>query len=202
MDPTRASRERLAILAEEMGEALQVIGKILRHGWESTNPDGNPEITNRVLLEFEMGDVLAAMRLLTAAGDMRADFVVMREVSKLRKMQRNEAYLRLQPRELLDQIILPPATAEAQKQDWIVEPGLPTGDRSHVERVFRQPVGLPGAGKIIAEMHRFFWKTGSKLADLDSRRLKMDFGSPGPNGGWLETRYRRGGPGEPFERVD
>ena len=28
-----AEVERLAILAEEMGEAIQVIGKVLRHGY-------------------------------------------------------------------------------------------------------------------------------------------------------------------------
>jgi hypothetical protein len=43
-----AQAERLAILAEECGEIVQVIGKILRHGFESTHPEGGP--TNRQLL--------------------------------------------------------------------------------------------------------------------------------------------------------
>ena len=32
--------ERLALLTEEMGEALQVIGKIQRHGYQAIGPDG------------------------------------------------------------------------------------------------------------------------------------------------------------------
>lgn len=55
--------ERLAIALEEMGEATQIIGKILRHGYESTNR-GRMRTTNRRLLEKELGDVLAAIDLL------------------------------------------------------------------------------------------------------------------------------------------
>ena len=53
---TPAEAERLAVLAEEMGEAIQAIGKVLRHGYESTHPYGGP--TNRTTLEREIGDVL------------------------------------------------------------------------------------------------------------------------------------------------
>lgn len=41
-----AQVELLALLAEEMGEAIQAIGKVLRHGYESYHPvteDGNRE---------------------------------------------------------------------------------------------------------------------------------------------------------------
>lgn len=57
-----AEAERLALLAEECGEVIQVIGKILRHGYESRHPDGGP--TNRQLLEKELGDVFAACDLM------------------------------------------------------------------------------------------------------------------------------------------
>lgn len=60
--------ERLALLLEELGEAQQAIGKILRHGYGSRHPDGGP--TNREALEREMGDVLAALDLLVAAEDL------------------------------------------------------------------------------------------------------------------------------------
>jgi hypothetical protein len=46
---TPAEAERLALLLEELGEAQQIIGKILRHGYESYHPD-DPETTNRTLL--------------------------------------------------------------------------------------------------------------------------------------------------------
>ena len=61
-----AETERLALLAEEMGEAIQIIGKILRHGYESHNPtikvpEDELPMTNRQLLEKELGDVCCAI---------------------------------------------------------------------------------------------------------------------------------------------
>jgi len=67
-DLTPAEAERLALLLEEMGEAQQIIGKILRHGYESTHPRG--DTTNRRLLENELGDVRHAMIRLCDAGDL------------------------------------------------------------------------------------------------------------------------------------
>ncbi len=65
---TPAEAERLALLAEEMGEAQQAIGKILRHGYESRHPNGGP--TNRRTLEIELGDVRHAMIRLCDSGDL------------------------------------------------------------------------------------------------------------------------------------
>lgn len=65
--------ERLALLAEECGEVIQVIGKILRHGYESRHPNGGP--TNRELLEKELGDVDAAIRMMFDADDIIPDHV-------------------------------------------------------------------------------------------------------------------------------
>lgn len=62
--------ERLAILAEECGEVVQVIGKILRHGPYSRHPANLDGPTNIALLERELGDVQAALHLLTEAGDV------------------------------------------------------------------------------------------------------------------------------------
>jgi len=63
-----AEIERLALLAEEMGEAIQIIGKILRHGYESTHPNG--EDTNHTLLENELGHVRFAMIYMCEKGDL------------------------------------------------------------------------------------------------------------------------------------
>lgn len=62
---TPQEAEALALLAEECGEVVQAIGKILRHGLESKHPIGGP--TNRQSLETELGNVLAAMRLAAVA---------------------------------------------------------------------------------------------------------------------------------------
>lgn len=67
-----AEHERLAILSEELGEAQQAIGKILRHGYESSNPDVAPKnrVSNRVMLEKELGDVAFAIAFLGEASDV------------------------------------------------------------------------------------------------------------------------------------
>src|ERR1700676_3178425 len=67
---TDAEIERLAILFEEMGEAQQAIGKILRHGYESYNPDDNSSRTNRRELEREIGHVAEAVRMMCDVRDI------------------------------------------------------------------------------------------------------------------------------------
>jgi len=56
-DLTDAQLERLAILSEEMGEAQQVVGKILRHGYESLHPSYPMGPNNRERLEEELSHV-------------------------------------------------------------------------------------------------------------------------------------------------
>lgn len=65
-----AQLERLALLAEEMGEALQIVGKIQRHGYESKNPMEPSGLANASLLEIELGHVLHAIDLLCSKGDV------------------------------------------------------------------------------------------------------------------------------------
>ncbi len=60
---TPAEAERLSLLLEECGEVIQVIGKIQRHGYDSAHPD-RPDVSNKALLAFEVGHVLAAMDML------------------------------------------------------------------------------------------------------------------------------------------
>lgn len=62
-DLTPEMIEGLAILAEECGEVVQMIGKILRHGLMNAHPDGVTGI-NKDRLESELGDILAAITLL------------------------------------------------------------------------------------------------------------------------------------------
>lgn len=79
--------ERLAILIEECGEVTQAACKILRHGYESTNPkahtpaDQDPE-TNREGLQRELGDLLHALNRLTTAGDLNRRDIDVRAASK------------------------------------------------------------------------------------------------------------------------
>jgi NTP pyrophosphatase (non-canonical NTP hydrolase) len=83
-----AELERLAILSEEMGEAQQAIGKIIRHGYESFDPTKSEEMfietegTNRRWLEKELGDVRWAIGLLCAAGDVEHGNILKRRDQK------------------------------------------------------------------------------------------------------------------------
>ena len=91
-----AELERLAFLAEEMGEALQCIGKIQRHGYESYNPVVDTGMTNRRELERELGDVHAAIQLLTGIGDICGNNMLARKAAKLKNVQR---WMHHQPKE-------------------------------------------------------------------------------------------------------
>lgn len=62
-----AQIERLAMLAEECGEVIQVIGKIMRHGYLSYHPD-NPRDTNRDMLGRELTDLYAVAASLCRDG--------------------------------------------------------------------------------------------------------------------------------------
>lgn len=96
---TPAEAERLALLAEECGEVMQAIGKVLRHGFESTHPDGGP--TNREALERECGDVYHAISRLIGAHDIdgngmtqRADDKAKSVISYLHHQVRNDELLK------------------------------------------------------------------------------------------------------------
>jgi NTP pyrophosphatase (non-canonical NTP hydrolase) len=68
-----AETERLAILAEECAEVIQVVGKILRHGYESSHPRRPEQGTNREHLEEELGNVGVIMTMMVDAKDVDAD---------------------------------------------------------------------------------------------------------------------------------
>jgi NTP pyrophosphatase (non-canonical NTP hydrolase) len=65
---TNAEAERLYLLLEEMAEVQQLIGKILRHGYESRWPLEGP--TNRERLEQEIADVLVIVEMLLQNEDL------------------------------------------------------------------------------------------------------------------------------------
>jgi NTP pyrophosphatase (non-canonical NTP hydrolase) len=70
---SEAQAELLAWLSEELGEAIQAIGKINRHGYESYNPFVEAGLSNRVHLEKELGHVFLVIQRLCAAKDLDFD---------------------------------------------------------------------------------------------------------------------------------
>lgn len=89
-----AEVERLALLAEEMGEAIQVVGKVLRHGYESHNPNDPERKTNRKLLMHELGDVRHSVDRMCDADDVSKQIIGVRAHLK---GQRVKQYLHHQP---------------------------------------------------------------------------------------------------------
>lgn len=61
--------ERLEMLAEEAGEVVQAVTKILRHGYESYHPQA-PAASNRKMLNTELGDLIAVHVLMMTEGDL------------------------------------------------------------------------------------------------------------------------------------
>lgn len=74
---TPAQAERLAMLAEECGEVIQAVGKILRHGYDNYHPEQEkdpPELryTNRQMLHDEVTDLVAVVSILEGNKDLPA----------------------------------------------------------------------------------------------------------------------------------
>lgn len=86
-DLTDAQAERLAILLEELGEAQQAIGKILRHGYHSWDPTIVATGTNVNDLEKELGDVCFAIDLLCDSGDLNRQALEIRNYDKAEKIK-------------------------------------------------------------------------------------------------------------------
>lgn len=66
---TPAETERLAMLAEECSEVIQMVGKILRHGYGSHHPN-DPGINNRRMLHSEITDLFAVVTMMADARDI------------------------------------------------------------------------------------------------------------------------------------
>lgn len=84
---TEAQRYGLGLLAEEMGEAIQIIGKWLRFG-EGRGPERAPYFGQnaREMLPLELGDVLAAIDYASLAGIADARIVTKQAGRKLEKL--------------------------------------------------------------------------------------------------------------------
>jgi len=71
---TPAEAERLAMLAEEAGEIVQIVGKVLRHGYESKHPDNLDGPNNRTMLKKEVDDLCAIWMQMARCGDVSHGF--------------------------------------------------------------------------------------------------------------------------------
>lgn len=98
---TAEEHERLVLLNEECAEVQKAISKILRHGYESTNPTIQNGPTNRSTLEDEIGDVLFCIDFLTDRGDLKRRRISSRRLQKERNVK---PYLHHQKSQIKDNI--------------------------------------------------------------------------------------------------
>ena len=82
-----ADAELLALLSEECGEVIQIIGKILRHGYESCNPLRPEDGQNFQLLEKELGHIQSAISLLQDSEAVRGYYVGLQCANKLKSVK-------------------------------------------------------------------------------------------------------------------
>lgn len=85
---TPAEAELLAILAEECGEVVQRIGKILRHGYDDWSPYDTTATRNRTYLANEIGDVRATVARMVDAGDIDPRIIEIAASTKHAKLKR------------------------------------------------------------------------------------------------------------------
>jgi len=82
---TPAEHERLAMLAEEAAEVVQIVGKILRHGYESKHPDNMNGPTNRHMLENEIADFYAIAGVMEDLKDVTVEGEAVRQAIKKKR---------------------------------------------------------------------------------------------------------------------
>jgi NTP pyrophosphatase (non-canonical NTP hydrolase) len=83
---TPAEAERLYFVAEECGEVVHVIMKVLRHGYEDGPPGGSE--TNREALAREAGDLRCVLNLLMRHDDIDGESVSQAETEKLQRLHK------------------------------------------------------------------------------------------------------------------
>lgn len=88
-----AEAERLAILAEECGEVIQLVGKILRHGYENVWPATKEGKTNRERLQIELGDIMAILKVMRERADVDQDVILDHMTEKYRKIVIERAWI-------------------------------------------------------------------------------------------------------------
>ncbi len=62
--------ERMILLIEECAEVQQIASKIIRYGIRSYNPTIENSMSNRELLEKELGDLSLIMSMMISNGDI------------------------------------------------------------------------------------------------------------------------------------
>jgi NTP pyrophosphatase (non-canonical NTP hydrolase) len=76
----------LAVIGEECGEVMQMVGKTMRFGLDSYSPVDPTKRTNHQLLHDEIGDILAGVEFATERGLLDRETLVNRMFAKRKKL--------------------------------------------------------------------------------------------------------------------
>ena len=88
---SNAELERLACLAEECGEVIQMVNKTIRHGFDNSHPKyGNK--TCRELLEQEIADLFVIFELMNGNEDFDEDRLYECKMFKKSKINKSLRY--------------------------------------------------------------------------------------------------------------
>lgn len=93
---TPEETERLALLSEECGEVIQLVGKILRHGYESYHPNGEKD-SNRIELTKELGDLCFIVHMMLWNKDIDKDNLKEFRDDKPRRLKKYVHHTELPP---------------------------------------------------------------------------------------------------------
>ena len=83
---TPQQEEQLACLAEEAAEVVQCVTKILRHGYQSTDPTNPQSLTNRADLEKELGNLMAVVWVLNQNNELNISRISNWRIDKLQTL--------------------------------------------------------------------------------------------------------------------
>lgn len=89
--------EALTLLAEECSEVVQIICKIQRHGLHSSHPSTHE--VNYAMLQKEVGDVLAAMRIAEVQRLLSWSVVLVKRDAKMQAVQQYLHHAKVWPSE-------------------------------------------------------------------------------------------------------
>lgn len=83
----KQTRELLNITLEECAEVTQAISKVFRFGFDSTHPN-TPDVTNKMHLEEEIGDLLCMIDLLQDKGILDPNIIAAAFYNKKEKLRK------------------------------------------------------------------------------------------------------------------
>ncbi len=83
--PDQAEAERLYLLIEEASEVIKAATKILRHGYDSYNPDGTGS-NNQQDLQRELNDFEAVHQMMVEESDVSPHLEIAISNARLRKL--------------------------------------------------------------------------------------------------------------------